>query len=501
MPLPHGPRTPALRVPTRLSTGILQGLAIGAALLLAGVRGAGAAEAPPHIVVILADDLGYGDLGCYNKDAKIATPNLDRLARSGMRFTDAHTPASVCTPTRYGLLTGRYPWRSALKKGVLQGYSPALLEPGRLTLASLLRQKGYYTACIGKWHLGLGLAKQTDYAQPLRPGPNTAGFDYFFGIAASLDMPPYVYIENEGVTEAPSAKTPGQDRAHGGALFWRAGAIAPGFKHSEVLGRLTDRAIDVIHKQAAQKPLFLYLPLTAPHMPVLPTAKYAAQSDAGPYGDFVMQVDGAVGQVLKALDDAKIADNTLVIFTSDNGAYWFPEDIQRWNHRANGLLRGQKADIWEAGHRVPFLARWPGKVSAGSTSSEVICLTDLMATAASLVAAKLPADAAEDSFDLLPVLLGKKLNGPLRPATIHQAADGTLAVRQGPWRLARVLGSHGFSSPKNIVPRPGEATGELVNLDRDLRETTNLWLREPEVVRRLTALLEQAQAAGGTRPR
>lgn len=452
----------------------------------------------PNIVLILADDLGYGDPVCYNKDSKARTPHIDQLARQGRRFTDAHTPAAVCTPTRYGVLTGRYPWRSRLKRGVLDGYSPALIEPGRMTLASLLRGAGYRTGCVGKWHLGLGRAKKADFAKPLTPGPNAVGFDYFFGIAASLDMPPYVYIENERVTRPPTAMTPGNDKAgHGASGFWRPGPIAPDFKHVEVLDRLTEKAISFI-RQGGKQPFFLYFPLSAPHMPVLPTERFRGKTD-GPYTDFVTQCDDTVGRVLKALDDAGATNDTLVIFTSDNGAYWNPGDIAKWGHRANDGLHGQKADIWEGGHCVPFIIRWPGVVRAGTTSAEVICHTDLLATFAAIVGAKLPADAGEDSFDLTPVLRGQRLERPLRPATIHQAADGTLAIRQGPWRLAPARGSHGFSVPRNVPPKKGEPAGELYHLERDRAERTNLWERQPEVVRRLSAMLDRARKDGRTR--
>lgn len=418
--------------------------------------------------------------------------------REGLRFTDAHTPAAVCTPTRYGVLTGRYPWRSALKKGVLNGYSPALIEPGRMTLASLLRTAGYRTGCVGKWHLGLGLDKKTDYSKPLTPGPNSIGFDYFFGIAGSLDMPPYVYIENERITRPLSGTIATNDKAgYGASPFWREGPIAADFKHVEVLDRLTEKAVEFIQK-GRERPFFLYFPLGAPHMPVLPNAFFRGKTD-GPYTDFVTQCDDTVGQVLKALQKTGTAENTLVIVTSDNGAYWFPGDIEKWGHRANADLHGQKADIWEGGHRVPFVVRWPGKVRPGTVSAEVICLTDLLATFAAIVGSKLPADAGEDSFNLLPVFLGQKLEHPIREATVLQANDGTLAIRQGPWRLAPARGSHGFSDPKNIEPKLGEPPGELFNLVADLSEQTNLWLREPEVVHRLLALLERYQQTGRSR--
>ncbi len=457
---------------------------------------------PPNLVIILADDLGYGDPRCYNPASKVPTPHIDRLAAQGLRFTDAHTPSAVCTPTRYGVLTGRYCWRTPLKRGVLQGYSPLLIEPGRMTVASLLKQKGYATTAVGKWHLGLGRAARTDFGKPLRPGPNAVGFDYFFGIPASLDMPPYVFVENERVTEAPTA-TIGDSamRRHGGQGFWRGGAIAPGFRHEDVLPKLTEKAVALIGKQKKGKPFFLYLALTAPHTPWMPTKDFRGKSGAGSYGDFVAQVDATVGRVARALDDAGLAGDTLLIFTSDNGAHWLPTDIERWKHRANDGLRGQKADIWDGGHRVPFIARWPGKVKAGAVSKELICLTDLLATAADLVGAKLPADAGEDSFSILPVLRGQKRDRPVREAVVHQSGDGTLGIRQGPWKLATALGSHGFSNPRNVKPREGGPRGQLYRMDDDPEEKTNLWLKRPDVVKRLTALLAKYQAEGRSRPK
>jgi arylsulfatase A-like enzyme len=456
----------------------------------------------PNIVYVLCDDLGYGDPGCYNKESKIPTPNIDRLAGQGMRFTDAHTPSSVCTPTRYGLLTGRYCWRTSLKRGVLNGYSPLLIESGRVTVASLLKQHGYTTACIGKWHLGLGTEKQTDFAQPLKPGPNSVGFDYFFGIPASLDMPPYVLVENEAPTAMPTEKIgDSKMRRFGGDGFWRGGAIAPGFKHEDVLPKLTENALALIKKQSADKPFFLYLPLNAPHTPWMPTPEFRGKSGAGWYGDFVVQVDDALGRVMKALDEARLTDNTLLIFTSDNGAHWLPSDIQEFTHRANDGLRGQKADIWDGGHRVPFIARWPGVAKPGSVSTEIICQTDLMATVASIVGAKLPADAGEDSFDYSPVLRGQKLDRSVREAVVHHSGDGTFGIRQGPWKLAMALGSHGFSDPKDVKPTKDGPQGQLYNLDDDPEEKKNLWLEKPDVVKRLTLLLEKYQADGRSRPK
>lgn len=455
---------------------------------------------PPNIVIILADDLGYGDLRSYNADSKIPTRHLDRLAAEGMRFTDAHSPSGVCTPTRYGLLTGRYAWRTSLKRGVLNGYSPLLIEPGRSTLASLVKQRGYATAAIGKWHLGLGTAQPADFTRPLEPGPLQVGFDYFFGIPASLDMPPYVFVENDAATVPPTGTIAASEmRRRGGNGYWRAGAIAPGFTHEGVLPALTEKAVSFIGKQSPAKPFLLYLPLTGPHTPWMPTAEFRGKSGAGYYGDFVVQVDAAVGRVMSALDRAGVGANTLVIFTSDNGAHWLPADIEKWGHRANGGWRGQKADIWEGGHRVPFIARWPDTIRAGSTRTDLVCLTDLFATVAAIAGVPLSDDAAEDSFSLVPALTGRTLQAPIREAVVHHSSDGTFAIRQGPWKLALALGSHGFSEPKDIEPKPGEAQGQLYNLEEDPREERNLWLEKPETVARLSALLKKYQTDGRSR--
>jgi arylsulfatase A len=440
-----------------------------------------AADPRPNIVVILADDLGYGDLGCYNRDSKIPTPHLDRLARQGTRFTDAHTPSSLCTPTRYGLLTGRYCWRTSLRRGVLNGEDPYMIEMGRVTIASMLQQAGYETACIGKWHLGLGTNKPVDYSQPLKPGPRSAGFDYFFGIPASLDMPPYVFVENERVLELPSGFVEaGKDQRVGGSGFWRAGRIAPSFKHAEVLDTITREAVEYVRSQKKEQPYFLYFALTAPHMPWLPSAEFAGKSKAGDYGDFVAQVDDCVGRLLEVVDE-----NALVIFTSDNGAHWLPKDIRQFGHRANGRWRGQKGDLWEGGHRVPFIVRWPGKVQAGSTNSRLLCLTDVMATVARVAKAELPPGAAEDSVDFL--------SGPPRKSIVHHSGDGTFAIREGRWKLCLGLGSHGFSMPRNEPPKAGDPTGQLYDLERDPRERHNVWRERMDVAYRLGKLLRAVQ--------
>ena len=354
----------------------------------------------PNIVFILADDLGYGDLGCYNKDSKIPTPNLDRLAREGTRFTDAHAPTSVCSPTRYAILTGRYSWRTRLQRGVLGPWDKPLIAAERLTVASLLKQHGYTTACIGKWHLGLnwqtkdGQSPSTrddpmsnvDFTKPIADGPTTRGFDHYFGTIVP-NYPPYCFIENDHTVGIPSVRDTGR-----ADQFNIPGPMLPGWKLVNILPELTRHAVTWIEDTAkTQKPFFLYLPLTSPHFPVVPAPEFIGKSKAGAYGDFVFQTDWTVGQVLEALERNKLADNTLIMVSSDNGAAG----------RSYAPLRGAKTSIYEGGHREPFVARWPGKIKAGSVCEDTICLNDLMATCAEIVSAKLPDNAGEDSVSIL----------------------------------------------------------------------------------------------------
>lgn len=456
---------------------------------------------PPHIVFILADDMGYGDLGSFNPDSKIPTPNMDRIAAEGMRFTDAHSPSSVCTPTRYAFLTGRYAWRTSLKRGVTWGYDPLLVETDRVTIPSMLKAQGYTTVGVGKWHLGLGDQERLDYSQPLVPGPNAVGFDYYFGIPASLDMEPYVYFENERVVELPTDSVGPSGYEYGGP-YWRAGPMAPGFRHIDVQPDITEKAVAQIEAHARERvdqPLFLYVPFASPHTPWLPTDEFRGTSEAGEYGDFVVMVDDAIGQIMAALDRTNMADETLLVVTSDNGSFWVQNDIERYNHLSNGTLRGMKADIWEGGHRVPFLVRWPGIVPANSTNDQTIAHTDMLATFAAVSGATLPTNAGEDSYNLLPALQDPALEAPIREATVHHSVSGVFAIRQGPWKLIFGRGSGGFTQPAVIEPGPGEPTGQLYNLETDPGETTNVYLDEPEVVARLQALLEHYQQDGASR--
>jgi arylsulfatase A-like enzyme len=452
-------------------------------------------SARPNIVFILADDMGYGDPKCFNPQSKCATPNIDRLASQGIRFTDAHAPGSVCVPSRYGLMTGRYPFRPEH----LKPEKGPVIEAGRMTLASLLRQHGYTTAIVGKWHLGFEGGDQFDYSQSLRGGPLDRGFDYFFGEHASLDIPPYFFIENDRCVTPASGRIAANNSVPEWTpiqgAFWREGAIAPDFKHEQVLPTYTHKAVEYIekHGKGESRPFFLYVAFTAPHTPWLPTEAFRGKSAGGMYGDWVTQVDDAAGQVLTALDRAGLADNTLVFFTSDNGPVWYPEDVAKYGHAAAGIFRGMKGDAWEAGHRMPFVARWPGKIAAGATSMQTVCFTDMLATFAALVDAKLPAGTGEDSCNILPVMLGKQLERPVREGTVIGTNKGSLAIRQGNWKLIPFLGSGGFSKPSRVKPKAGEPAGQLYNLADDPGETKNVYADHPEIVARLKALVEKYQ--------
>jgi arylsulfatase A-like enzyme len=462
-------------------------------------------HARPNIVYILADDLGYGDLSCMNRQSAIRTDNLDRLAAEGMIFTDAHSGSAVCTPTRYGVLTGRYSWRSLLKKGVTWGDSPHLIEPDRMTVASMLKPYGYHSACIGKWHLGWDWAmkadnpKEIDFTQPIQHGPTTNGFDYSFCIPASLDIPPYVYVENDRVTALPNRIVEGKE----GKRLMREGLTGADFKHLEVLPRLTEKAVTYLDERGRQDaPFFLYFPMPAPHTPILPTKEFQGKSGTNAYGDFLLQIDWAVGQIMTALQRNGCKDNTLVIFTSDNGPSPNAgfEELAALGHHPSDIFRGHKADIFEGGHRIPFIARWPGRVKAGSTCRDTTCLTDLMATAADINGITLPDNAGEDSVSMLANLLDTA-TGPVRQATVHHSVNGSFSIRQGRWKLLLCPGSGGWSPPK---PNSNEAKQlppvQLYDLSTDISETTNVQHKRPDVVKRMTDLLQQYVDRGRSTP-
>jgi arylsulfatase A len=451
----------------------------------------------PNIIYILADDLGYGDVGVYNPESKIATPNIDGFAGQAMRFTDAHSPSSVCTPTRYGILTGTYCWRSQLKQGVLQGYGQSLIRHEDLTVAELLKNHGYTTGVVGKWHLGLDWVLQDgkedsikmlgekpihtnipsswlNFNTPPKNGPLTHGFDYSFILPASLDMDPYCYLENDTLTDELTAVTPGNDLNTGATgAFWRGGLMSPNFDFYKVLPTFIQKASEFIIRNAkSDTPFFLYLPLPAPHTPWVPTEEFSGSSDAGQYGDFVQMVDKYIGELLTVLNETGEAENTLVIIASDNGPYWKPEFIEKFNHRSAANLRGMKADAWDGGHRIPFMVRWPGKIAPGSISDQPTCLTNLTATVADILGFKLHENEAMDSRSILSVLRGGAPNYEI--PIVHHSSMGMFAIRVGDWKYIDGLGSGGFSFPRTLDPVDGGPTGQLYNLKDDPGEQIDL---------------------------
>lgn len=483
----------------------------------------------PNIVIVLADDLGYGDPRCYNAESKVPTPHVDRLAREGTRFTDAHSSASVCTPTRYALLTGRYAWRTALDRSVLWPWDPPLLEDERVTLPELLREAGYDTACIGKWHLGWDwpldasssvtreidghswpaerreeIGARVNWDRPVKGGPLAHGFDHYFGDDVP-NFPPYVFLEDERVVARPTSTKPAE-------MFGHAGPSVQNWDLSAVLPRLARHATAWIDERGrrdrprSRRPFFLYLPLTSPHTPIAPAAPFVGKSEAGPYGDFVHETDWVLGQVLQALDRNGFAENTLVVFTSDNGS---PQrdgtDMsgpvgsvrERYGHDPSRPWRGLKSDAWEGGHRVPFVARWPGRVPKGRVSEEPFVQVDLYRTLANLVGQEVDAENGEDSFDISEPLFDRAGAEPARDHLVHHSGNGSFAIRAGEWKLIQGKGSGGFSSWK---PPAGAPPGQLYRLARDPGETRNVYRDHPEIVNELTALLDEIRNSGRSVP-
>jgi arylsulfatase A-like enzyme len=486
----------------------------------------------PNIVVIYADDLGYGDVGCYNPEAKVPTPNLDRLAAEGLRFVDAHSPSTVCTPSRYGVMTGRMPFRLDYR-GVFTGVEgPCLITVDRLTLPEMLRQRGYATAMFGKWHMGMTfldregepvyasrdqrgveLVRRTDFTRPVRDGPLARGFDHFFGTACcpTTDWL-YAWIDGDRVRQAPTTvRDLDQLPRHAYSHDCRAGLVAPDFDFQEVdmvfLGK--SKAFLERHMATApERPFFLFHCTQAVHLPSFPGRAFQGRTEAGPHGDFIFQFDHIVGELLDTLQRLGVADQTLVIVTSDNGPE--VETVLRmradYEHDGAGALRGLKRDQWEGGHRVPFLVRWPGRVPAGRVSAQTLCQTDILHTCAAIIGYALPEDAAEDSFNLLPAFLGEDGGQAIRPYTLHQTIRLELAIRRGPWKYLDHRGSGGndYSRPRlRDVALPDtapQAPGQLYNLQEDPGETANLYFQHPEIVRELKTLLEQSKQAGRSRP-
>ncbi|MFV0606898.1 MAG: sulfatase family protein [Niabella sp.] len=458
----------------------------------------------PNIIYILTDDLGYGDVGAFNKNSKIKTPGFDELATKGMIFTDAHSSSAVCTPTRYGILTGRYNWRSTLKNGVLYGESDALINPDRMTVATILKQKGYNTAYIGKWHLGWNWAKDTkgkiDFSKPVQEGPNVNGFDYAYGFCGSLDMPPYVYVENGKPTAIPTKETENEDYQ----AMWRKGLTAPDFVHEQAMPNFFKRAFKYINEQAkSDKPFFLYLPLPSPHTPILPTENWKGKSGLNPYADFVMMTDYYVGLLQEVVKKAGIDDNTIIIFTSDNGCSpraKFEELIAK-GHNPNYIFRGSKADIFEGGHHIPLIVKWPKTIKAGTICNQTVCLTDLMATCADINNVKIPDNAAEDSYSMLPLFKNPVSKAYKRSTTIHHSINGSFAIRKGQWKLILCPDSGGWSDPTPAQSKKLNLPAvQLYNLETDPGETKNVYDKYPNIVKELKANITKEILQGRSTP-
>jgi arylsulfatase A len=466
----------------------------------------------PNIVFILADDMGYGDVSACNENSKIKTPFIDQLAEEGVMFTDAHTSSSVCTPTRYGILTGRYNWRSSLKSGVVSGYSRSLIKQERTTIAEFLKGNGYKTAYIGKWHLGwdwniteeddkyrdnLNARPKLDFSKPVKNGPATHGFDYSYGFCGSLDMPPYVWVENDMPTMVPTKATVNT----GDQSWWREGLTSDDFEHEQVLPEIARKTVGFIEENAGDdQPFFIYMPLPAPHTPILPTEPFQGKSGLeNPYGDFVIMVDWVVGQVMKALEEKGIAENTLLVFTTDNGCSPQAdfEQLAAKGHYPSYIFRGHKADIYEGGHRLPFVVRWPAKVSHGK-SEQLVCTTDLFATFAEITGKEIPDNVAEDSFSFLPALEGKSGS---RKSIVHHSINGSFAYRKGDWKAIFCPGSGGWSAPRpNSEGIENLPPVQLYNLKTDSAEQNNLQAENEILVEQYRSELAKIITDGRSTP-
>lgn len=465
----------------------------------------------PNIVVFYADDLGYGDVAIQNPQSKIPTPNLDRLARQGTRFTDAHSSSGICTPSRYALLHGRYHWRKF--HGIVNSFDPSVMDDERTTLAELLRSRGYRTACIGKWHLGWdwdsikhpGAEPQGpenarayahdafDWSLPIAGGPLDHGFDYYFGDDVP-NFPPYTWFENDRVLTPPTTTLRTTRETAEGNWEARPGPAVEDWDFWGVMPKRTERAVEWVESQSGDEPFFLYFPFTSPHAPIVPSEAFLGKSQAGGYGDFVVQTDDTVGQVVAALERCGFSDNTLIIFSSDNGPehYAYPR-LQRFEHRSMGRLRGLKRDIWEGGHRVPLIIQWPGRIPAGHVKEGLISQIDLYATFANIVQAEVPEGSAEDSLDQSTFMLG---NGEsVRTVLVHNTNPNHYALRQGDW--VYVEGASGAITrvPQWFDQQHGYVANDLpfqlYNLRSDLEQKHNVASIEKERVSQMQALLRE----------
>lgn len=463
----------------------------------------------PNLIYILADDMGYGDISALNEECAFQTPNFDAMAQNGVAFTDAHSTSAVCTPSRYGILTGRYNWRSRLKSSVLGGYSEPLIEEGRKTIADLLKENGYRTAAIGKWHLGMGFATSpefvekpnhaacegVDFSAKIERSPITNGFEYYYGISASLDMPPYVYIENDRFTAIPDHITGGDGKG-----FFREGPTAPGFVHENVLDELTDKALEKIEEYKDQ-PFFIYFPIPAPHTPILPGEAFRGKSGTNEYGDFVLHCDDVVGRVNQKLKELGIMDNTIVVYTSDNGCSPmadYPELLAK-GHNPSYIFRGTKADIYEGGHRIPLLVQWPDQMPKGKKCDRLVCLSDIMATMADYLDISMDEQTGVDSVSNLSLWLDPD-SEEVREDLVHQSIDGSLSIRKGRFKLEMCPGSGGWSDPMPGEEPENSPRFQLYDLQTDVAETTNVIEQYPEVADQLKAILKSHVLRGRSTP-
>ena len=510
---------------------LITALLLAPLAVLHGASGAPQAGVPasrPNVLVILVDDMGWGDPQCFNPQSKIATPNIDKLAGEGMKFTNAHAGASICVPSRYSLLTGRMPYRTwnskDAKKTTRNGHEllhfplPMLQsEPQRLNLATLMKRQGYATACVGKWHQGMSTTAQADGT--LKMSPVDFGFDDYFGFDAP-EQAPYAFIENKRFVVAPTETIedhPGEDvtNPETQGAHWRKGLAAPGWKFEGYLSTMAGKADTWLEKRTKNQeqgtknniPFFLYYAIPAPHAPWATASEFKGKSGAGQYGDYVMNVDAMIGQVMTTLDKLKLRDNTLIVFSSDNGPVWYPQDIEKFDHRAAGPWNGMKGALTEAGHRMPFIASWPGQIQAGSSCDELICFSDMLATIAALLGEKLPDDAGEDSFDISPLLRGEKPAQPIRNSMVHvNYGSYTLAIRDGDWKL--ILPSwiytvkDGTITPDTLAETKGKGPNDkfqLYNLRTDPGEATNVFTQEPDKAKELFSALKADIARGRSR--
>ena len=500
---------------------MIRSILVSLALYLGTAGSSFGDERPPNVVVIFADDLGYGDLSCYGA-TKLKTPHLDRLAAEGKRFTDAHSASAVCTPSRYALITGEYPHRRGLSRPVFLK-TGLVIDPDRQTVADLMKEAGYATACIGKWHLGFGEGAP-DWNGDLKPGPLELGFDYYYGVPVVNSHPPFVYVENHRVVGlvpddpfvfGKKAKTREFFEKMGTNQIGGADAAHALYDDEAVGTTLTEKSVEWIRARS-KDPFFLYLATTNIHHPFTPAPRFQGTSDCGPYGDFVHELDWMVGEVMKTLEEEGVADNTLVIFTSDNGGMFNVGGQDAWDdgHRLNGELLGFKFGAWEGGHRVPFIARWPGKIEAGSTSDQLISNIDLMATFSVLTGIALEPGQGQDSVNLLPALTGDP-EPPLRDHLVLAPSKPThLSIRKGKWIYIGAQGSGGFTAAKRGAHafggpaaisyagyensdidetgkiKRGAPPAQLYDLEADLTQTRNLYHEHPEVVKELKTLLE-----------